>query len=100
MNVQELCWRYAEWKDICTSVKLGSGIGLCGGDMQWVDRITDTVYSWQLLGLYVRIIEEACETDDILLAITEDIPPEMLGLSKDIIERAYQTIESKLKQVL
>lgn len=97
MNVKEWCLHYPEWCYICDSFKMGGGFGRSGVEPEWKDYTAETVHIWQRAKEYVRIIEEACKSDDILLAVTEDIPPEMLGLSIDVVNSTYDIIEEQLK---
>lgn len=97
MTIQEWCLQYSEWKDICSSVKLGGWISGKGIEPEWKDDISIDACRRERCSLYVRIIEESCETNDILLVITEDIPPEFLGLETELVNNTYRIIENKLK---
>lgn len=48
--------------------------------------------------MYVSIIEESCKDADVLLVITEDIPPEMLGVSEDVVNSTYAIIARRMKK--
>lgn len=97
MSIREWCLQYQEWKDICEDVCIGGGIGKSWGFYEWKDITGKAACIHELPSLYVRIIEEACATNDILLAVTEDIPPEILGLSEEDVNNTYEIISYKLQ---
>lgn len=98
MTLKEWCLHYPEWCYICDAIKLGGGIGKIGSDVEWKDHTGDLVDIWERTRLYVRIIEESCANNDILLAITEDIPPELLGVSEEVVTSTYAMIARRLKK--
>ena len=105
MSLREWCLQYQEWKDICTSVKLGSWIGGVGIDPEWKDHTPDSVHIWQEARECIELIEDCCiraggvRANDILLVVTEDIPPEMLGVSEELYGRFFDTLSQKLQRL-
>ena len=97
MTLQEWCLQYSEWKDVCEYYKIGGGIGKAWNIQEWKDNTVESACIHERLSLYVRIIEDACASCDILLAVTEGIPPEILGLSSELVNNTYRIIENKLK---
>lgn len=101
-DLKEWCLRYQEWKDICENLKLSKGIGRVGTTQEWHDYTYDSAYIREHLAWRVEVIEDCCDrTDvakasDILLAVTEDIPPAMLGVSDEMYGRFFDVLKEEL----
>lgn len=105
MTLQDWCLQYQEWKDICENVKLSSGQTKIGNyTPEWNDYTCDSASQWQNAGIFVRIIEECCketdakQADDILLIVTEGIPPEYFNVSRELYGRFFDLLSYKLKE--
>lgn len=103
MTLQEWCLQYSEWRYICDSVKLGGGFGSVRSEPEWKDFTNDTAYIWEQAKRCVELVEECCKeaggnkADDILLVVTEDIPPEYLGVSEELYGRFFDILSYRLQ---
>lgn len=102
-DLKEWCLHYREWKEIYQNIKLNKGVGRIGTTQEWKDYTYDSVYIRERLSLYVQTIENSCrltdrnKASDILLVVTEDIPPSMLGVSDEMYGRFFEILSCQLQ---
>lgn len=100
LSIDELktwCLNYSKWKDICNDAsKIGGGFGSINGLQEWKDDTGEAAYILDHAQRCVDLIEGCADSSNLLLVVTEDIPPSYLGVSDELYERFFARLSYKI----